>query len=369
MRNNYFLWCALLLSSLLQAQSLNIPDTNFKALLVANTAINTNNDGEIQLSEAQAFTGTINVTDTSNGTNLIADYTGIEAFINMTGFIAKFQNPSSIDVSKSPNLKVLDLGANTNLTSLSVAANTALEELYLPECFEVTAVNFGNNAALKKLSLRETKVATVDFSKLTGLEEVDLNSITGNLNMLDFSKNTNLVKVTARVLPITSLDFSMNDKLTHIEVDHNPELKTMNIKNGKNTIIANIYATNNPKLTSICVDNVAFANSKTDKNNGPWRVDTAVATYTANCTLSVPSEALAEKIKVYPNPVQKHLHIASELGGITIKEVRIYDIRGKELMTFTSTATIDLQNLQKGLYIAKIEVTTGGIAIKKVIKD
>lgn len=369
MKNYYFFLCALVMGTVLQAQTVNIPDAKFKALLVANTAINTNNDGEIQVSEAQAFTGTINVTDNTNGMALIANYTGLEAFTNLTGFVAKFQNPSSIDVSKNTKLKILDLGANTNLTSLDVAANTALEELYLPECFAVTGVTFGNNTTLKKLSLRETKVATVDFSKLTALEEVDLNSITGNLNMLDFSKNTNLVKVTARVLPITTLDLSNNDKLTDIEVDHNAELKTLNIKNGKNTIIANVYATNNPKLTTICVDDVAFANSKTDKNNGPWRVDTTVATYTANCTLSVPSHELNAAIKVYPNPVQGRLHIAADFPSTDIKQVRIYDIRGKELLTFASGTTINLQSLQQGLYIAKIEVISGGIAIKKVLKN
>jgi hypothetical protein len=40
-------------------QNVNIPDANFKAYLVGNTAINTNGDTEIQVSEATAFTGTI----------------------------------------------------------------------------------------------------------------------------------------------------------------------------------------------------------------------------------------------------------------------------------------------------------------------
>ena len=40
-------------------QNVNIPDANFKAYLVGNTAINTNGDTEIQVSEAAAFNGTI----------------------------------------------------------------------------------------------------------------------------------------------------------------------------------------------------------------------------------------------------------------------------------------------------------------------
>ena len=49
-----------------------IPDANFKAKLLANTAINTNGDGQIQCSEAIAFTGTMNVSSSN-----IADLTGI----------------------------------------------------------------------------------------------------------------------------------------------------------------------------------------------------------------------------------------------------------------------------------------------------
>ena len=51
------------------AQNVNIPDANFKAYLVGNTAINTNGDTEIQVSEAAAYSGQIdcsglNFTDT-----------------------------------------------------------------------------------------------------------------------------------------------------------------------------------------------------------------------------------------------------------------------------------------------------------------
>lgn len=46
-------------ASFMSAQNVNIPDANFKAYLVGNSAINTNGDGEIQVSEAAAFTGQI----------------------------------------------------------------------------------------------------------------------------------------------------------------------------------------------------------------------------------------------------------------------------------------------------------------------
>src|SRR5687767_13996548 len=93
--------CLLLTCSVLStyAQTVNIPDANFKAALVANGAINTNGDSEIQVSEASAFTGTMRVSNKN-----INDLTGIEAFTNLTALWCD----------------------NNNLTSLDISANTAL---------------------------------------------------------------------------------------------------------------------------------------------------------------------------------------------------------------------------------------------------
>jgi len=60
-------------------QNVNIPDANFKAYLVGNSAINTNGDTEIQVSEAAAFNGSINC----NLMN-ISDLTGIQDFTALT---------------------------------------------------------------------------------------------------------------------------------------------------------------------------------------------------------------------------------------------------------------------------------------------
>ena len=67
-------------------QNVYIPDTQFKNYLVNNTAINTNGDSEIQVSEASAFTGTIDCTGDACGPWMlfISDLTGIEAFTALT---------------------------------------------------------------------------------------------------------------------------------------------------------------------------------------------------------------------------------------------------------------------------------------------
>jgi hypothetical protein len=105
-------------------QNVNIPDANFKAYLVGNTAINTNGDTEIQASEARAFNGEI-----SCPYNDISNLTGIEAFAALTYLRCYTNQLTSLNVSQ--NTALTELRCNNNqLTSLNISQNTALNELY-----------------------------------------------------------------------------------------------------------------------------------------------------------------------------------------------------------------------------------------------
>ena len=89
-------------ASVANAQIVNIPDANFKVALVGDLAINTNADGEIQVSEAVAYGGTINVA--SSG---ISDLTGIEAFTSIEELNCLGNALTSLNVSN--NLQLTNL--------------------------------------------------------------------------------------------------------------------------------------------------------------------------------------------------------------------------------------------------------------------
>jgi Leucine-rich repeat (LRR) protein len=91
--------------------------------LLANAAINTNGDGEIQCSEASAYTGGIDV----NGKG-ITDLTGIEAFVNITSLICDHNSLTSINISANTALTLLNCSSN-NLTGLDVSTATGLTYL------------------------------------------------------------------------------------------------------------------------------------------------------------------------------------------------------------------------------------------------
>lgn len=124
--------------SQVNAQIVVIPDANFKSYLVGNASINTNGDSEIQLSEAEAHTGTINV----SGQN-IADLTGIEAFTNITQLYCSGNQLNHLDVSSNVNLTYLQCNTS-QLTGLDISANIHLHTLQCANN-QITSLNISNN--------------------------------------------------------------------------------------------------------------------------------------------------------------------------------------------------------------------------------
>ncbi|GAB1856666.1 hypothetical protein MHTCC0001_15010 [Flavobacteriaceae bacterium MHTCC 0001] len=121
-----------------------IPDTNFKtALLNHNPIIDTNSDGEIQCSEASAFTGQI-VASSLN----IQDLTGIESFTEITGLQVFNNDLTSIDVSQNTKLRQLLVEGNLGLSGvLDLSAMTDLIDVKANDTY-ISRINManGNNA-------------------------------------------------------------------------------------------------------------------------------------------------------------------------------------------------------------------------------
>lgn len=129
------------------ADIVNIPDVNFKRVLVGNTSINTDRDTEISYGEARAYTGEIIVES-----KRISNLTGIEAFVNIVKLDCSSNQLTSLDVGGATALKELSCSYN-RLTSLDVSNNKALQTLF---CYsnQLTQLNLANgkNTILKYMS-------------------------------------------------------------------------------------------------------------------------------------------------------------------------------------------------------------------------
>ena len=213
----------------------SIPDANFKNALLANTAINTNGDTEIQCSEAAAYTGGINIVNLG-----IANLTGIEAFTELTSLNCQQNGLSSLNVS-----------ANTHLTSLGCGWN------------HLTSLLLSSNTALRYLSCEYQSIAS-----------------------LDLSANIALISLYCPANAIPTLDLTHNIALTYLNCN-GCHLTTLNIQNGNNSNITLFDTLNNTNLTCIQVDNSSYMN--THWANGK----SVTANYSVDCsctpTISVPT--------------------------------------------------------------------------------
>lgn len=264
------------------AQNVNIPDTDFKAYLVGESAINTNADTEIQVSEAISYNGVINISNLG-----ISDLTGIEEFTNIIGLYCDFNN-----------LTVLDLSANTNLQDLVCNNNS---------------------------------IASMDLTGCAGITQII--AATNNLTGINLSTNTGLQLLNLGVNNLTSLDLTSNVNLTHVYCFSN-NLSDLNVANGNNTNIAAFIATGNPNLTCIQVDDVAYSNA-----NWSGGID-ASANFSLNCcTINIPDANF--KTYLVGNP-SINTNADSEIqcseasgytGTINCQNLNISDLTGIEAFT------------------------------------
>jgi len=310
-----FFW--FLLSSA-KAQIVNIPDANFKnALLNHIPVINTNNDGEIQVSEATAFTGAMNVSN-KNITNM----TGVEAFANMvtlncqtnqitvlpTVGLTSLQNLwcsynklTSLSVINLLSLKTLYCGPNL-LTSVTLVNLPSLKEFRCPynnftslslsnlpslnifDCYnnQLTALSLTNVNALVLLSCSNNllttlpltnvpllKFLTCSFNQFTNLPLTNLNALTwldcsnNQLSAINLSNpgilgdlrcsNNRLTALPAGLNSLSFLDCSRN-QITSLSLNSYPNLSYVNFESN---LCTSFSVSNKPQLTDIrCTSNL-----------------------------------------------------------------------------------------------------------------
>lgn len=132
------------------AQIVNIPDPVFKSDLINYNGVDTNNDGQIQVSEAQAITF-IQIISSS-----IASFEGVQSFTNVNNFSILLGNSyaTTLDLSTLTQLTNLDIPSCTALTNVSLNAplltvlkipNSALSSINLTSCNSLQTVDLSNN--------------------------------------------------------------------------------------------------------------------------------------------------------------------------------------------------------------------------------
>ncbi len=267
-------------------QIVNIPDANFKLYLVTYSGADTNNDGEIQVTEATNFTGDME----PNGFN-ITDLTGIETFVNithldvgsnllstidvshnlaLTHLDVALNNLSTIDVSLISGLTHLDVSAN-NLTTLNISTNPSLTYL---DCFANinlnainqnvpnVGVNLTYNPALEYFDFRYTAFPNLAIYNHSSLAEIycDNSPLLHSVTLVNLSALT--IFSCDNSLIFNSLDFVNLSALTTLSCS--------------NTSIASIPTSQLPALEElICYDTPNLTSLDCSTNNFLTVIDTS----------------------------------------------------------------------------------------------
>ena len=126
-------------------------------------------------------------------------------------------------------------------------------------------------------------VSNQNISDLTGIKDFiairELNCGSNQLTSLDLSQNIYIDELECSFNQITYLDLSNNTELTKIYIDDN-QLTYLDLRNGNNSNIIDFYASYNPNLTCINVDNVAWSTSNWVVSS--YQID-AQHYFSANC--------------------------------------------------------------------------------------
>lgn len=232
----------LLFTGLANAQIINIPDIFFKGRLMNarptnNVAmdingnygkVDTNNDGEIQVSEAEAVYA-LNLSDV----RFIEDLTGIEYFVNIKSLNIATNMITSIDLSPFPNL-IGVICDNNQLTSIDVSMLPLLQSLTCRRN-QITDINISGLQHFTYLDCLENQLTSLDVTGLPNLKGLTCQS--NPLVSLNLSGLANLEILTCGSSFLTNLDLNTQSgltyldcsysRLTNLDLSHSPNLRTL----------------------------------------------------------------------------------------------------------------------------------------------
>ena len=187
----------------------------------------------------------LDVSGTEDAPGALTSLQGIEYFESLTELECRYNQLTSLDVSRNTALMELECQYN-QLTALDVSQNTALETLFC-RINQLTSLDVSRNTALTYLSCAVNELTSLDVSANTELTDLACNS--NELTSLDVSRNTTLTYLDCDGNLLTSLDVSRNTALTYLDCDDNL-LPALDVS--RNTALTELYCSDN-QLTSLDV--------------------------------------------------------------------------------------------------------------------
>jgi|GEM_PF-4699484 len=226
-------------SNSLNAQNVYIPDSVFLNNLIE-IGYDYNNDKQISYEEASKIKTLVLNPDYVHIyiENIIYDFTGIEALINLEYLDISGNFNTELDLSNHPKLKTF-IGVGLIIESITIKDNDALEVLnlnaaqrlisadfseapnlkFLDISFSLLDIDLSQNIKLEELYYKGTKGEEIDLLNLPELKILELSQ--GNIINLDLSGNPNLKNLRIIRSSLENIYFEDNDSLTSLDIIEN----------------------------------------------------------------------------------------------------------------------------------------------------
>jgi len=371
----HYIVALLFISIFAQAQIVDIPDANFKTALI-NQGVDINNDGEIQVTEAEI----VNVLDIAFME--INSLEGIQSFTSLNQLDCSDNNLVELDFSQNTNLSILYCDYN-DLTDINISKNLNLG-FFSCSRNEISSIDISQNLNLINFNISHNNISTIDVSQhqnlstlrcsFNNLSELDVTQNVGlkdlscganNLSSLDVGHNIGLLFLFCGGTLIEELDVSNNSSLYWLQTHFCENLMSLNLRNGGNSGLSLMWAHDTPNLSCILVDNKNFADSQVCgfPTSGWCKDDNSVYSESlAGCSLGI-EDYVTTQFTLYPNPTSDVLFVSSERP---IKMAKVYSMHGRLLMEFASES-VDVSQLEAGAYFVEV-LGEGKNVFKKFMK-
>lgn len=338
---------------------IQFPDPYFKKVLVnmyyeGYPKIDLNDDGEIQYSEAAAYTEWLRLD--CEGADSITDLTGIKAFINIKKILLE-RNPliNGIDVSGMVNLEEINFNNDWNLEVLNASGCKNLEKINCSDG-KIKHLNVENCIKLKTLGCGNNNLENLNLINCCSLKS--FGCYKSNLKNLVFQQCINLYGLNCSLNLLSELDISQMNDLRSITCDNN-QLKLLNVRNDNNQSITTFKTFGNPNLKCITVDDPTYSMEH-------WKEIDEWTEFSEDCSVKVVDNK-KNIIKIFPNPAN-HI-VLIERNNIELEDLRILDITGRIFLGYAipygeTQTQLDVSRLSAGAYIIEINNYTQSLIIE-----
>ncbi|WP_297814878.1 T9SS type A sorting domain-containing protein [uncultured Polaribacter sp.] len=360
-----------------------ITDGAFKTALI-NLLVDTNGDGNIQTSEAEALTGVLDVDNKG-----ISNLAGIASFVNITTLHCRENSISNLDLTSNLELEEVRIDEN-GMQSVELTGLTKLERFYsttnnlntldFTGCTDLMRIYSGDNPNLSTVVI--TDLNNIDYLYVNGsnFSEIDVSGVSSltrlrvednaNLTSINTEGLTNLDLIWCNNTSLATLDLRTNTKLTRLRAQNNENLVAVNLKNTNNSkVTSDFNLTGNPSLTCVEIDDGFDAINTWSPYVDNTVVFNTFCYETATATINVHNNPIALNYSISPNPVQNVFTLYVTLGGT----YSIGNLAGQLMIEnrelLAGANEISIGQLADGIYFINIYDTAGRHFSSKIIKN